>query len=269
MVLVYNDSMLLPETVQYFKKTARTVFYLGDNPYYTWTKPLFLNLLMEADYIFAPDTMWVEQLKMLGLKHIYFEIIGGWDKRFYFPMEPSPQDREKYSSDLLFIGNSYVLNWGFKRTLFTNQFADLDIKIYGTKQWLRWLTYFPDLQKRFILQENPIGLEQVNLMSNCCKLYPVDANPGLLHGLHARIFDCIGSGILPLVEYRKDLDDVFKNTGIPKIYNYNDANSLAKHFLNNEKERLELIEHLRKYVAQHYLPNHGIERMFERMGVAN
>lgn len=264
MVLVYNDSMLLPETVRAFKKKARVIFFLGDNPYYTWTKPFFLNLLMEADYIFAPDSMWVEQLKMLGIKNIYFEVFG-WDRRFFYPKECTPAERKKYTSDLLFIGNNYVINWGYKRTLFLNRFAGMDLKIYGTRHWQRWLPYFPGLKKHFVLIPKPMGVEQVNTISNCCKIYPVDANPGLLHGLHARIFDCIGSGILPLVEYRKDLDRIFKTIDIPTITNYNEAREMAQYYLDNEKKRRESVQQLHQYVAENFLPAHALKRMFERI----
>lgn len=264
MVMIYNDSMLLPETAQIFKKKARVVFYLGDNPYYTWNKPYFLSLLMEADYIFAPDTMWIEQLKMIGIKNIYFETLG-WDKNHYFPKEPTLNERKKYTSDLLFIGNSYTINWGYKRALFLNQFADMDLKIYGSQHWDRWLSYFPELRKKFVLIPGPLGLDQVNTISNCCKLYPVDANPGLLHGLHARIFDCIGSGILPLVEYRKDLERVFTGIDIPMITHYNEAHEKAQYYLDNENERQELTKQLRQYILTNFLPEHALRRMSERI----
>jgi hypothetical protein len=219
---------------------------------------------MEADYVFAPDSMWVEQLKMIGIKNIYFEILG-WDRRHYFPKEPTLEERKKYSSDLLFIGNSYVLNWGYKRTLFLSRFVDMDLKIYGTRHWNRWFSCFPDLKKKFVLIPKPISLELVNIISNCCKIYPVDANPGLINGLHARIFDCIGSGILPIVEYRKDLDRVFKGIDIPRIYNYNEANELARYYLDNENKREELVKQLRQYVSENFLPEHAIKRMLERI----
>ena len=141
----------------------------------------------------------------------------------------------------------------------------MDLKIYGTHQWRRWLSVFPELRKLFVLLSKPLGPEQVNNISNCCKLYPVDANPGLLHGLHARIFDCIGSGILPLVEYRKDLDRVFKTMDIPRIYNYNEANELARYYLENENKREELLKQLRQYVSENFLPEYAIKRMLERI----
>lgn len=264
LVMVYNDSLLLPGMVRVFKKKARVVFYLGDNPYYNWTKPFFLNLLMEADYIFAPDSMWVEQLRMIGIQNIHFEILG-WDRRYYFPKEPTGEEREKYSSDLLFIGNPYSMSWGYKRALFLRQFSDLDLKIYGTWKWQRLSQFFPELQKRFVLIDKVMGPEQVNTISNCCKLYPVDANPGVIYGLHARVFDCIGSGILPLVEYRKDLDRVFKNIDIPRITNYNEAHEKAEYYLDNENKRRELVKQLRQYVSKNFLSEHAIQRMLERI----
>lgn len=264
LIMVYNDSLLLPVTVEKIKKTAKVVFYLGDNPYYTFNKPFFLKVLMEADYTFVPDSMWVDQLRMLGICNVYFEMLG-WDHRHYFPMDPTQEERDKYSSDLLFIGNTYVQNWGYKRTLFMSKFSDLDLKIYGTRNWHRWFEYFPELRDRFVLLDKPLGLEQVNLISNCSKLYPVDANPGLLQGLHARIFDCIGSGILPLVEYRKDLDRVFPDKDIPIIYSYQEANQLARYYLDHDSERKELVKSLRDFIKNKFLPKHAIKRMLDRV----
>ncbi|MCU0285006.1 MAG: glycosyltransferase [Acidobacteria bacterium] len=264
MVLVYNDSLLLPETVRIFRKKARVVFYLGDNPYYTWTKPLFLNLLMEADYIFAPDSMWVEQLRILGIKNIHFEIFG-WDKRFFFPKECTPEERNRHQCDLVFIGNNYVINWGYKRALFLSKFANMDLNIYGTGHWQRWFTYFPELKQRFRLLSEPMPVGQVNTICNCSKIYPVDANPGLIHGLHVRVFDCIGSGILPMVEYRKDLDRVFKDVTIPRITNYDEAMEKAQYFLDHEAERRETVKQLQDYAGKHFLPEHALKRMLERI----
>lgn len=264
LVMVYNDSLLLPETVEKIKEKSKVVFYLGDNPYYTFNKPFFLKVLMESDYVFVPDSMWAEQLKMLGIKNVYFELLG-WDHRHFFPLEPSREQLDNFSSDLLFIGNTYVQNWGYKRTLFLSKFADFDLKIYGTKNWLRWFEYFSELRGKFILLDKPMGLEKVNLISNCCKLYPVDANPGLLHGLHARIFDCIGSGILPLVEYRKDLDRVFPGEKIPVIREFGEARHLAEYYLEHDSERKELAVQLRNFIMNEYLPEYAINRMLERV----
>jgi hypothetical protein len=215
---------------------------------------------MEADWIFAPDSHWIEQLKMLGIKNIKFEVLG-WDQQTYYTLDPDEEDRLKYASDLVFIGNSYVINWGFKRALFLSQFEHLDLKIYGTHHWFRWLEYFPGLKDHFVQIAKPISLDKVNLISNCCKIYPVDANPGILNGIHARIFDCIGSGILPLPEYRKDLDLVFNGVALPAIHNYNQGKEIAEYYLKRDDERKNLIKSLLAEVRTNYTPSIACSRI--------
>src|ERR1043165_2248822 len=73
----------------------------------------------------------------------------------------------------------------------------------------------------------------LNIFMNCSKIVPVDANPGIINGVHIRAFDCLASGTLPLVEYRKDLDSIFKGIDVPFIKNYNDIKDLCNEFLNN------------------------------------
>ena len=264
LVFIYNDCNLLPETVKTLRCNHKIAFYLGDNPFYTWTKPLFLNLLMEADWIFAPDTQWIQQLKILGVKNIQFEVLG-WDEKTYHSIDPSEEEKQRYASDLVFIGNSYVINWGYKRALFLSQFESLDLKIYGTHHWFRWLEYFPGLKNKFVPISKPISLNQVNLISNCCKIYPVDANPGILNGIHARIFDCIGSGILPLAEYRKDLDFVFNGIELPSIQNYTQGKEIAEYYLRNEDERKQLIKSLFDKVRISYTPSLACSRILEEI----
>ena len=74
---------------------------------------------------------------------------------------------------------------------------DLDLKIYGMG-WEMWFDYFPKLEEKYVELKKPLSFEEVNIITNCGKIYPIDANPGLLNGIHIRIFDTIGSGILPI-----------------------------------------------------------------------
>ncbi|GAJ18159.1 unnamed protein product, partial [marine sediment metagenome] len=83
---------------------------------------------------------------------------------------------------------------------------------------------------------------------------PVDANPGLVNGIHIRVFDCIGSGIFPLVEYQKDLDIVFKNVELPVIKNYKDAEKTAKYYIINDEKREKINIELKQYVDSHFTP---------------
>ena len=114
------------------------------------------------------------------------------------------------------------------------------------------------------IHRKPLTFEEINLISNCSKIYPIDANPGLINGLHVRIFDCIGSGILPLVEFREDINLVFKGLHLPIINNYNECEDKAKYFLKNDQERKDIIEDLRKFVAKNYTLKKAAEIILEQ-----
>ncbi len=261
LVIIYNDQLLLPDTIKQIKKTCPIFNYLGDNPFYIERRPFNVASMLECNHVFSPDTFWIEQIKQIGFKNISFLVIGAYienDKKVYFDDE----NYKKYRCDLIMIGRTYRNSWGYKRALFYSKFLDLDIKIYG-QGWNIWFEYFPELEKKYVKLEKAFSHETVKLLTQCAKIYPIDANPGLQYGLHLRIFDCIGLGTLPIVEYRKDLDLVFNNVDIPKIYDYNDANQLAQYYINNENERIEMINKLQNYIANNYTPRHAAEKIIE------
>ncbi len=264
LVFVYNDQKLLPETVKEIKKTSKVCFFLGDNPYYNFTNPHNLALLHEADYIASPDTGWIEQLKLIGINNIHFHVFG-YNPSVNYKKNISNSDQEKFASDLVFIGRTYRHSWGYKRSLFLNQFIDFDFKIYTHYDvyWKKWLKYFPDLTKKIIFLKSPLSNEQVNTIYNCCKICPIDANPGLINGMHIRIFDCIGSEILPLPEYRTDIVRVFKDVEIPIIQEYKHARDLAMEYLNNEEKRIYTVKELKKYVDSNYSPSKCIKNLVD------
>lgn len=264
LLIVYNDQYLLPDTAKEIKKICPIFNILGDNPLYIERRPFNVATLLEMNYVFAPDSFWVEQIKQIGFEKIstlYF----GYSKDLHYPLEPNKHDLRKYGCDLLMIGRTYRSSWGYKRALFYNQFTDLDIKIYG-RNWDIWFNYFPKLKDKVCPLDKPLSFETINLLCACSKIYPIDANPGLIYGLHTRIFDVIGSGILPLVEYRKDIDSVFKGVFMPVIKDYKNAKDIAKYYLKNEKERKEIVVNLRTYLDKNINPIQATAKILEIYG---
>jgi len=265
LVLVYNSEMLLPDTVEEMKKSAKVCFFLGDSPFYTPTNDFFMSCLMKADHIFCADTGIQEQLKITGLLNVHFFLVAS-NSNINYKKAVSSEEMARWGSDLVFVGSTYSTSAGFKRAMFLNQFSDLDIKIYTSRSFKRWYSYFPKLEKNVIHPEKRISDEELNTILNCCKLYPVDANPGMINGIHLRIMDCIASGILPLAEYRKDVKDLFEKAGLPIIYDYNQSASMARYYLKNEKERLDIIEAIRNVVNMNYSPERSTQQLIEETG---
>ncbi|MBI1781997.1 MAG: glycosyltransferase [Sphingobacteriales bacterium] len=264
LVFIYNNQLIEPETVKYFRTKSKIVFFLGDNPFYTPTHDSNLAILFHADYIMSPDTFWIKQLEQVGVQNLHFGVFG-FNEDVFYPFQPSAADYVKYKCDMAYVGTAQKNAWGYKRFLFLNNFLNLDLKAYisGDSYNSKWKKYFPELEAKIVPYDsfNP-GFN--NLLSNCSKIYPVDLVPSLFNGVHIRIMDCIGSGIMPLIDYSTDLDIVFKDHALPYIKNYNEAERIARHYIKNDTERETLMKGVRQMVKEKYMPQTVIKGILEK-----
>jgi hypothetical protein len=264
-VLIYNHELFLPETIRKIKHRSKVIFYLADSPYYSPGNDYSLTILKDADLIASPDTFWNKQISSLGFKNVIFSILG-YDKVKNYKYKPTKEEYGKYSNDVVFIGTNYKSSWGYKRAHFLNQFSDLDLKIYAHgPSWKTWRNQFPVLEKSIEFRTGRMSYVELNTILNCCKIYPVDANPGLLNGLHIRIFDCIASGILPVIEYREDLNTVFNGLEIPVIKNYKYAKRIANYYLKDENKRVNVIKSLKEFIEDKYSPEKSIKHLISKL----
>jgi len=254
-IFIYNNEFILPETIRYFKKHSKIVFILADNPLYSNTFDYNLQLLEYADTILVPDSFWKVQLSRMGYKNIMHGFLG-YDKRQNFKMSPSDENLLKYSSDLVYIGYNHNYSWGYKKCRFLNSFCDFNFKIYGNGEgWNKWITYFPNLGGKIVYQQKRYSQETVNIILNCCKIYPIDTNPGIFNGIHLRFFECIGSEILPIIECTEDLKVLKKDINIPSFRDYRQAQKLVRYYLKHDTGRNDLIRELKTYIDMNYSPS--------------
>jgi spore maturation protein CgeB len=262
LVLIYNSEMINVETIKKIKQqNIKIAFYLGDNPLYTFTNSNNLSILFHSDLTICPDSFWLQQLSDIGVMNLIHHYLG-YDKSQNYVIN----EDKVYSSDLMFIGRSHPNSWGYKRMLFLDQFNELDMKIYAnSNSWDYWINDFPKLKDKITLLSGRISHEEVNKLCNATKIYPVDSNPGLINGVHLRVFECIGSGILPIIEYKKDLDLIFKGIELPVIKQYGEGAELAKYYLENEDKRLSKIKELQAYVNENYDTKTKVNEILEKL----
>jgi|WetSurMetagenome_2_1015567.scaffolds.fasta_scaffold00614_5 hypothetical protein len=263
LVLIYNSEYILPETCKRISKKAKLVFFMGDSPFYTPLNNSYLACLEYADLILVPDTFWIEQLKTLGIFKTAF-FIPGMDLKSYYSITEHGLLDEIIETEVFYTGTSYVNSWGYKKALLMNQFTRFNFKLYGGNTWNRWFSLFPELESHFVCS-GYIPTDLLNRMFNKTKLIPVDGNPGILNGFHLRLFESLGSGALPLVEYRRDVKELlFHDSGlmVPLIEDYRKAADIADYFLKNEKERIELARELKNFILKRYSPIINAEYIF-------
>ncbi len=264
LVFIYNNQLVLPELLEEFRKTARIAFMLGDNPLYTPTSIYNLHILFYADYVISPDSMWRDQLLQLGVKNVVFDCFG-FNSAVYYPMEVAEAERKQYQSDLIYVGSASKTNWGYKRILFLSLFKNLDLKAYISGSGMeRWHAFFPGVDSKIIPHDRfDAGFN--NLVYNSSKIAPVELVPSLFKGIHVRVFDILGAGILPLCEYSSDLYTVFEGMELPVIKNYPEAEEMARFWLDNEDKRRECVQAMRQRVLERYTPQMVIQRMSDHL----
>ena len=264
-VFIYNNASILPETMRHFKENkAKIVFFMGDCPYFTETNKYYMHILFQADLVVSPDSFWAEQMNLIGIKNTMLDF-PGFDETLLNFRNPTEEEKKKYDFDAFFVGIGYPESWGYKRALYLSKFAKLNLKAYGNKHWLKWLDFFPELKSKFEVQTVRFTNEDITIMSKCAKIYPVDANPAILNGLHLRVFDCIASGVLPIVEYRKDHDIYFKGVNLPSVKNYENAERVARQFIENDSLREKTLEELKEYSYENYRAEVSLKRIFDRL----
>ena len=253
LILVYNSAFLLPETCSFMKKRSKLICFMGDSPFYTPQNNYYLACLSQADLILSPDSFWNQQLSTIGLsKTMYF--IPGPDGKSYFKIDDHTKGQGDDETEILYVGSSYLNSWGYKKALLMSKFTGFNFKLYGNSAWKRWFGFFPGLESVYT-ESDFIPQEKLNRMFNLTKLIPVDGNPGILNGVHLRLFEALGAGALPLIEYRHDVDNLlFKDFAgeLPVIKDYNNAADLASYYLKNEKERTDLVLSMHDYLANEY-----------------
>lgn len=264
LILIYNDQMLWPETLDKIMKDTKVGIYLADSPLFLQKRAHIIGLIRRADVVFAPDTYWLEQCKMLGVKKAEY-LIPGYNPEHNFKMLPTRSQTNEFGSDVFFMGSPYKDNWGYKRALFLSKFCNLNFLFIGPACWNEWFVQFPELKLKWKLKKGYLKDEELNIMMNCTKIIPVDANPGIINGCHIRVFDAIAAGVLPLVEYRKDLDTIFKDTGLPFVKNYNEIPEITRYLIDDNTERSSLIEILQKYILIKYSTKKSAEIIYSAL----
>jgi len=264
-IFIYNDCRVLPDTLDFFKSHGtKIIVFLGDDPNYLFTsKKTFLLTVMKADKIIVPDTGWIDGLKMLDLKNIFFSPVGTNSDVFH-PVTPSENQRNKYSSEIIFIGTGYYLNsWGIKRASVLNELSGMNFKIFGDSQWTDVFPFFPDLKKHFV--NEPLSSTEVNAACCCSEIYPVTVNSGVVNGVSTRVFDCISSGIFVLAEYKKDFDMIFPDNEVVCFRSKSELKEKVLYYLSNKNEMKDHIQKSSETVKRKYTQEILVKGILEQI----
>ncbi len=262
LVLLYNDSLVLPETLKRMQQGgSRTVILAADNPNYVVEKRYFLLLALWADAVITFDTGWAEELRELDIKNVFYHP-GAAAPEIHFPLEPTAAQKERYGCDLLFVGTGYGLHpHGVRRAAMLANLAGMNFKLFGNSLWHQLLPYFPQLRPHLIFQ--PLPAAELNVAHNCARIIPVVTNRGVLRGIPTRTFDALLSGVFPLAEYRSDYEQVFQNGEIALFRTGHELRRLAEYYLKHPDETRDMTNTARSLVLKKYTFQHFVDFLID------
>lgn len=267
LVVVYNSLYMVPETCRSVSSRSKLVFFMGDSPFYTPQNNYYLSCLPHADLVLSPDSQWQQQLVTMGLEQtVYF--VPGVDKSSYFRISPDGAPAGDERAGVLYVGSCYLNSWGYKKALLMSGFTRFNFRLYGNSAWRRWFPFFPELERVFT-GSGFIPQGEMNRMYNSASVIPVDGNPGIINGVHLRMFEALAAGALPLIEYRNDVDNLlfrgFEGQ-LPLMRDYRKAGDMAEYYLNNDRERAELVSRMDEFLAREYSHELNALRLAEALG---
>lgn len=261
LVFIYNDSNLLPETIDKIKNSgSKVILLLADNPMWINYRWWFALDVLIANLVLVHDKEWMPWMKMLGQNNVN-HIIGGGNDEVFYPLNTDDNGEKLYESDILFVGRNYGLNSeAIYRGKILNSLVEYNLKIYGNIEWLPVFKFYPMLKEKFILKS--LTSDELNIARNSTKIYLALANSGLPSGVHLRIFDAALSGTFIITEYRRGIEEIFPEGMLETFESINDLKEKVDYYLGHEEERKQKALLLRNYV----LKNYTIDRLTERIG---
>lgn len=260
LVIIYNDSHFTQENINKIQKKSNVFFYLGDSPLFLTYGENIMPAILSGNHIFSPDTYWLEQLKLLGYNNCSY-LLPPFESDYYYDLKLSDSEKGNHSTDIVYFGSGGGYgSMTYKRGLFLSKFCSFDFKLYSSNPD-RMIKYFPQLKNNVIRTNGYISYEESNLIMNCANIYPVDANPTIINGIHTRVFDCVSSGVLPLTEYRKDFDFLFKDISYPYIKDYNDIPLITRKYLDDSKHITEIVNGLKEFFSSEFSGNSFVKNV--------
>lgn len=230
-LIICTYDWLLDYEVELIKKHTKAKIVL-------WYPDALVNFgrsfFMSANYdaLFFKDSYIVENLKKIYNKNVYY-LPECFSPEYHKPVEYNKVDEEKYECDVSLIGNLHPYRVELLKLLDKN----INIKVFGSSNpwWLNinkiqkyytgeYLTY---LEKSKAIRYTKISLNTVHI--------------GEINGVNVRTFELAGSGGFQIIQWKKDLEDLFEID--KEIVTFNSLNELKEkieYYINNDHKREQI-----------------------------
>lgn len=209
------------------------------------------------DHVFCQGTEAVELLNCAGMEGAQWLPVA-CDPNIHKPVEPSPEEKRHYGSDVVFVGSYYP-----SRADLFEQLTEFDFGIWGPG-WRK-------LDKRSKLKGCIRGTHTTP--SDWLKIYSASkivlathyqdpTNRFPVYQASPRVFEALACGAFVMSDNQRDVFSLFKDGD--HLVRFDDADELIEkiiYYLDRPKERCEIARRGRQEVLNNHTYVHRIERL--------
>lgn len=242
-LLVQNESDLLPETLDKFKQ--RNILLININGDYAFdsTRYKFFPILLKFyDYIFYGEKIWLENYKRVAPNTKFIKTVGAYSEKYFKPLDKSILDsRPDLKAQVSFAGSSY----GFKaeghyRVEIINNLVDYGLKIWGGDRWDRYWKFYPELEKCY--QGKHLNFSELNILYQNSLINLNITNPQCITTFQQRTFEIAAARAFQIADYKEEIYDYFNEDEIVTFKEIDELKDKVSYFLNDPEKRLPYIE---------------------------
>ena len=220
-VFLYNGTLILDETLDYFRKKSKVIIWMYDSVQ-RHDRAICKEHIDHADAVFCFEEEDVLYYKKRNKKAYFLPL--ACDSNVYYP---TPQKKD---IDILFVGRIYGIKKRIKLLkLIVKRYPHLRLLFYGEyKPYFKYPVKWLFREKRNIFKNINIPPEKVNELYGRCNIALNIHHGQTVYGANQRVFEISGAGAYQICDYNPYIASLFPN-GEVGLY-------------KNEQELLDLID---------------------------
>lgn len=254
-VFSFNGTILLDDTLDYFRKKSKVFFWMYDSVQRK-DRIVCKNHINHADAVFCFEKDDVDYYEKMGEKAYFLPL--ACDTHIYYPIENDNKD-----IDILFVGTIYTSKKRIRLLqLLVKHYPNLKILIYGAykpyyKNPLKWLFR----EKRHIFKNKNISPFEVNELFSRTKIALNIHHEQTIDGANQRVFESSGAGVYQICDANPFIESIFPNGEIGLYHNEKELIELIDNALQNDQSENAKKAHDIIYSKHTFL--HRVKTMLE------
>ena len=204
-VFSYNGTILLDERLDYFRKTAKVIFWMYDSVQRP-DRERCRNHIDHADAVFCFEQRDVDYYATQGKKSYFLPLAA--DSTVYYPIQGQKKD-----IDILFVATIYTSQKRIDMLKYLiSEFPDKKIVIYG-----EYKPYFKNplkclfRERRDIYTNHNIPPEKVNELFSHTKVALNIHHAQTFHGANQRLFEACAAGAYQVCDANPYIESLFQH----------------------------------------------------------